>query len=155
MKPAKLILLLTVALFVIPGCGMHHRTGHHGYRGMEGALERATTTMAALIQKTVQDPDKAKQTQEIMGQILAEVKHSRQQNRQFHQQLYKLNANYEAPPEDFLKILDGLNGRRMQSAGKILSLRFKMKGLLTEEEWKALTDGMAELRGRYRSQGKS
>ncbi len=150
MKPAKHILLFTLTLLVIPGCGMHHRAGHHAYRGTDAALERATTKVSTLIEQTVQDPDKAKQSQAVMTEIVAEVRHSRQQNRQFHRQLYELNAGYDAPPEDFLKVLDELNGRRMQSAAKILGLRFKMKALMTEEEWKAFTKGMAELRGGYR-----
>ncbi len=155
MRPAKRILPLAVALLIISGCGMHHRPDHHGYGGMGGALDRAKADMSTLIQKTVQDPAKAEQAEGIIGEIVAEVTRSRQQNRQFHQQLYKLNADYAAAPEEFLGILDGLNSRRMQAASNILGLRFRMKGLMTEQEWKAFTDGMAELRGRYRSKGKS
>jgi hypothetical protein len=38
----------------------------------------------------------------------------------------------------------------MQSATKILALRFKMKELMTVEEWKALSDQMLANSGRYR-----
>lgn len=38
----------------------------------------------------------------------------------------------------------------MRTASKILGLRFKMKALLTAQEWKTLSDGMAVSRSRYR-----
>jgi hypothetical protein len=43
----------------------------------------------------------------------------------------------------------------MRSASKILGLRFKMKEILTAQEWKALSDVMAAYRGRYRHGGES
>ena len=48
-----------------------------------------------------------------------------------------MNANYEATPEEFTKVLDDAYNQRMQSATKILMLRIKMKELMTVEEWKA------------------
>jgi hypothetical protein len=78
------------------------------------------------------------------------VKQSYRQNREFHRKLYELNANYEATPEEFTKILDELNNSRMRSASKILGLRYRMKELLTAQEWKALSEGMMAARGRYR-----
>jgi hypothetical protein len=64
--------------------------------------------------------------------------------------LYELNANYEATPEEFTKVLDDAYNQRMQSATKILALRFKMKELMTVEEWKALSDQRLAYSGRYR-----
>ena len=150
MKLAKLLILLTLVALVLPGCARHHRMHHHGYRGGDAAIERAKQDVSALVDKSIQDSQKAEQAKATMENIVAEARQSRQQNRQFHEQLYELNANYAATPEEFLKILDEMNSRRMQSATKILRLRFDMKELMTEEEWKALTDGMAEMRGRYR-----
>lgn len=39
-------------------------------------------------------------------------------------------------------MLDDLNNIRMSTATKILGLRFKMKAMLTAQEWKALAEGM-------------
>jgi hypothetical protein len=61
-----------------------------------------------------------------------------------------LNANYSAAPEEFTKALDDANNRRMQSASKILSLRFRMKDLMTPEEWKTLSDQMLAYSSRYK-----
>ncbi len=150
MNRAYMIVLLSLSLLVLPACGKHSRMGYQRHGGMEHAVERASQQVSALIQKSVQDADKAKQAEALLGEILAEVKASRQRNRQFHQQLYGLNSSYAAKPEAFLQILDDMNARRMKSASKILRLRFDIKELMTEQEWKAFTGGMAEMREGYR-----
>jgi uncharacterized coiled-coil DUF342 family protein len=115
----------------------------------EGALERGTAEMTRLVEETVKDPGKAKQVQAILQDISTEVKKSSQQTRGYHEQLYTLNADYQAKPEQFTKVLDELNNARMASATKILGMRFKIKDLLTAQEWKDLTDEMAKSRSRY------
>lgn len=156
MQLKALLCLVMLAAMLLPACGKHYRMGHpHGSR--EAAVERATEEVAALIERAVRDPGKAEQAKTILRQIVAEVRQSRQQNRQFHQALYELNADYHAEPEAFLEIIDQMNLRRMQTAGDILRLRFDMKALMTEAEWKAVTDGMADMRQRYQpgAKGKS
>lgn len=148
MKLKALVCLLLFTALTLPACAKYHRMGHpHGSR--EAVVERATGEVAALIDRVVQDPDKAEQAKSLFHQIVAEARQSRQQNRQFHQALYELNADYNAEPETFLKIIDEMNMRRMQTAGNILRLRFDMKALMTEGEWKAFTDAMADMRRRY------
>ncbi len=156
MKLTPLVFLLLFAALMLSACGRYHHMGHpHGSSAT--AVERATEEVASLIDRTVQDTGKAEQAKSLLRQIVAEARQSRQQNRQFHQALYELNADYNTEPEAFLKIIDEMNLRRMQTAGKILRLRFDMKGLMTEKEWKAFTDGMSDMRGRYQpeAEGKS
>ena len=151
MSTVKLAMSLALVILATIGCATHPGMRYHGGGELgASALDRGLQEMAVLIEKTVQDPEKAKQAQGIVEEIVAEVKQSSQQNQQFHQQLYKLNANYEATPEEFTKILDDLNNNRMKTATKILGLRFKMKAMLTAQEWKALSEGMAMSRSRYR-----
>lgn len=153
MKLKVLVFLLLSAALMLPACGGYHRMGSpHGSRA--AAVERATGEVAALIDRAVRDPGKAEQAKSLLHEIVAEARQARQQNRQFHQALYELNADYKAEPEAFLKIIDEMNMRRMQTAGNILRLRFDMKTLMTEEEWKAFTDGMAEMRERYQPEAK-
>jgi Spy/CpxP family protein refolding chaperone len=150
MKKATLLAgLFALTIMATAGCGSHHGMGQHGRGDMDYAAEKGAKEMAALIDKTVQDPEKAKQVQAIVGDIIAEVKETYRQNRQYHRKLYELNASYEASPEDFTKILDEMNNNRMRSAAKILGLRFKMKELLTPQEWKTLSEGMSSYRSRY------
>ncbi|HEX5544607.1 MAG TPA: hypothetical protein VFX10_03860, partial [Nitrospira sp.] len=89
----------------------------------------------------------------LVGEIINELKTSREQERTSHRDLYTLNASYTATPDEFSKILNEANIQRMQSSAKVLSLRFKMKNLMTADEWKALSDGMTSYRGRYQHGG--
>ena len=102
--------------------------------------------MASLIDRTVKDQGKAEQVTSIVNDIVAELKASREQESAGHRRLYELNANYSATPEEFMKVLDDAYNQRMQSATKILALRFKMKELMTVEKWKALSDQMGASR---------
>jgi len=147
MKTAKLMLLALVAItLAMPGCARHYGMGS-GYR--EAALERGVAEMNELLDRTVKDPERAKQAQAIFQDIVAEVTRSRKQTREYHQRLFVLNANYEATPEQFTGIVDEMNNARMASASKVLGLRFMMKRTLTAQEWKELMDAMAQARSRY------
>jgi len=103
-----------------------------------------------LIDRTVKDQGKAEQVKLVVSERVAELKAIREQERAGHRRLYELNANYEATPEELTKMLDDSYNQRMQSATKILAFRFKMKELMTVEEWKALSDQMLAYSGRYR-----
>jgi len=86
----------------------------------------------------------------ILKEIMEEAKQSYKQNREFHRKLYELNASYTATPEEFTKILDDLNNNRRRTGAKILATRFKIKDMLTAEEWKTFTDNLNAARARYR-----
>jgi hypothetical protein len=85
----------------------------------------------------------------LVGEIIHELKASREQERAYHRDLYTLNASYTATPDEFSKILNEANIQRMQSSAKVLSLRFKMKNLMTSDEWQALSDRMIAYSSRY------
>ncbi|MGH7165078.1 MAG: hypothetical protein ACREIS_06080 [Nitrospiraceae bacterium] len=148
-KVNQLVLLFVVVWISLAGCARPYGAAHHG-GSMDYAADRGMKEVMAQIEKTVPDPEKAKQVQAIVSDIVSEVKQSAQQTRDYHRQLYELNATYEATPEEFVKILDNLNNNRMRVASKILGLRFQMKELLTAQEWKALSDAMESTRSRYR-----
>jgi hypothetical protein len=142
-----------VALLALAGCSSHHHYGMGGGGKGDAYWQKGQQDMAALIDRTVKDQENAGQVKSIVGEIVTELKASREQERAGLRRLYELNANYAATPEEFNKVLDDANSRRMQSAAKILSLRFKMKDLMTAEEWKALSDQMLAYSGRYRHSG--
>ncbi|OGW70258.1 MAG: hypothetical protein A3A88_05310 [Nitrospirae bacterium RIFCSPLOWO2_01_FULL_62_17] len=142
---------LVAGLLLVAGCG--HGTYHHG--GSQGGgmgpgqgADRGAEVMAA-VTKAVPDPDKAKRVQDALKEIMEEATQSFKQNREFHRKLYELNADYNATPEQFTKVLDDLNNNRMRTGAKILSTRFKIKEILTAEEWKAFTDNLNASRARY------
>jgi len=117
--------------------------------------QKGQQDMAALIDRTVKDPGKAKQVNAIVGEIVNELKAGREQERAAHRQLYTLNASYTASPEEFMKIIDETNNQRMRRSSTILGLRFKMKELMTADEWKALSDKMLSYSSRYQHGGAS
>jgi len=141
---------LMAGLLLVAGCGhgSYHHGGGHGDRMGHGS-DPGKEVMAA-VEKSVQDPDKAKRVQEALKEIMEEAKQSYKQNREFHRKLYELNASYTATPEEFTKILDDLNNNRRRTGAKILATRFKIKDMLTAEEWKTFTDNLNAARARYR-----
>ncbi len=144
-------LFALVAVIAVGGCSSYHHH-HHGMSGEgkgDSYWQKGQQDMEGLISRTVKDPEKAKQVNAIVGDIVKELKAGREQERNYHRQLYTLNASYQATPEDFMKILDEGNNQRMKSSSKILSLRFKMKELMTADEWKALSDQMLSYSGKY------
>ena len=146
---STLKVLALAVILVLPfaaGC-MRPHSFHHG--DMEASTERGIHEMEELVDKTVKDPAKAERVKGYVKEIVHEAKLSLQQKREYHKKLYDLNANYNAPPENFTKILDEQYNASMRSATKILGLRFKAKEELTADEWKALTDEMNKYRGRY------
>ena len=119
-----------------------------GGRG-EAYWQKGQQEMADLIEQTVKEPEKSKQVKSIVGEIVTELKAGREQERAYHRQLYTLNASYAATPDEFSRILDEGNNQRMRTATKVLGLRFKMKELMTADEWKARSDRMLSYSRRY------
>lgn len=149
MKTTKRMLLVLVATtLAMAGCARHHGYGM-GMLSGEAALERGVAETNELVDQTVKDPEKAKQAKAILQDIVAEARNSAQTSRAFHEQMTVLNADYDAKPAQFTKMLDEMNNARMASATKILGLRFKMKALLTVQEWNELTGAMDKTRKRY------
>ncbi|HET7058663.1 MAG TPA: hypothetical protein VFI05_08015 [Nitrospiraceae bacterium] len=138
-------LLSALVIVALAGCG-----GHHGYpRDGSAAVERGTKQMNELIDQSVKDPNKASRVKALAKEIVDEAKQSHDQRRDAHRKLYELNGNYNAPPEEFTKILDDISNAHMRSATKILGLRFKIKEQVTPEEWRAITEGMKRYGDRY------
>ncbi|HJR78289.1 MAG TPA: hypothetical protein VJ805_15020 [Nitrospiraceae bacterium] len=133
---------------LLAGCSSPHH-GRMGHGAGEVYWDKAKSDMAALIKKHVADPERAKEANKVTEDIVAEIRKSRDQHRQYHRHLYELNAKYDATPEEFTKILDEANHSRMQSASRILGLRFKLKSLLTAQEWTALSQDMMAYGDRY------
>ncbi len=147
MSSRYLMLLSGLILTLFAGCSSHH---HGNYDRAQGDYwNKAGKDVSGLVEKHVKDPEKVKQVNVVMGEIITEIKSAREQHREYHRALYELNANYAASPDEFTKILDELNNSRMRSSAKILGLRFKMKGLLTAQEWTGLSEDLKGYGSRY------
>jgi hypothetical protein len=146
-------LLGVLAAAVLAGCSSYHHHGAMGAGNSDAYWQKGQQDMAALIDRTVKDPEKAKLVNGFVADIITELKEAREQERAYHRQLYTLNASYTTTPEEFSKILNESAQQRMGRSAKILSLRFKMKNLMTADEWKALADQMLSYSGRYQHGG--
>jgi len=149
MRERQWAALSLAGLLAFSGCSSYHHPGMMEAGKREGYWQRGQQDMEALVDRTVKDQDKANQVKVIVGEIVTELKAGREQERLYHRQLYTLNASYTASPEEFTKILDDTNNRRMRTATRVLGLRFKMKELMTADEWKALSDRMLQYSSRY------
>lgn len=147
-------MLGVLAAMVLAGCSSHYH--HHGMAGGskgDAYWEKGRQDMESLINRTVTDPDNAKLINNLTGDIISELKASREQEQAYHRQLYTLNTSYTATPDEFSRLVNEANIQRAQSSAKVLSLRFKIKELMTADEWKALTDKMLSYSGRYQHGG--
>ena len=100
----RFALVALVTALTMAGCARsHHGAGSYGRGDMDSSVDRGLKEVNALVDRSVQDPEKAKRVQSIVEEIVGEVKQSYRQNREFHRKLYELNANYEAMPEEFTK----------------------------------------------------
>ncbi len=144
-------LLVAMGMVVVVGCSSYHHH-HHGMGASKSDAywQKGQQDMEGLINRTVQDPNKAKEVNALVGEIINELKASREQERNYHRQLYTLNTSYTAEPAEFSKILNEATIQRTESSAKVLSLRFKMKELMTADEWKAMSDKMLSYSSRYR-----
>src|SRR5207245_11138660 len=149
MKIATMLILAWVATTLVVGGWPRHYGYGTGSSYREAALERGLAETNELVDRTVKDEEKSKQAKAVVQDIVNEVKQSFKKTSDYHQKLYALNANYEAAPEQFIKLLDEQYNERMASAIRILGLRFKLKALLNAQEWKDLTDAMDKARSRY------
>jgi len=155
MKRIQHYVLGFAAVLVLAGCSSPHHHGMMSEGKGDAYWQKGQEDMASLIDRTVKDQGKAQQVKSVVSDIVAELKASRGKERESHRRLYELSANYAATPEEFTKLLDDTNNQRMQSAAKILGLRFKMKDLMTAEEWKALSDQMLTYSRKYQHDGAS
>ncbi len=142
-----------VAAVVLAGCSSYHHHGMMGGGNSDAYWQKGQQDMAALIDRTIKDPDRAKQINGVVGQIISELKAGREQERAYHRQLYTLNTSYTATPAEFTKILNEASQQRMGTSAKILTLRFKMKELMSADEWKDLTDQMLSYSNKYQHGG--
>ena len=152
MSSRYVFFFIGVVVAGLAGCSSHHH-GSYGQGKGDYYWSKASQDVSGLVEKHVKNPDTVKQVNVVMGEMITEIKSAREQHRQSHRALYELNANYAATPEEFTKILDELNNNRMRSAAKMLGLRFKMKALLTAEEWTALSEELKRYGSRYYGKG--
>jgi hypothetical protein len=113
------------------------------------SMEAVIPEVRRLVQETVKEPDRAQQVEGLLQDLVKEVRKTNQETRGFHEQLNVLNADYDAPRDRFEQVVKELNQARVDSAARILDMRFKIRSLMTAQEWKDLNDKMIRLREQH------
>lgn len=118
-----------VSLFVLltDGCA-HQQTASH----------QKPVDMKSLVKKEIPDPERADQILALLEQLDADLATQRQAILASQQELKKLNADYDATPEQFMKLIDSARESRERSRQKIIDTYFRIKALTTRGEWEAL-----------------
>jgi uncharacterized coiled-coil DUF342 family protein len=112
-------------------------------------MEAVIPEVKRLVEETVKERSRAQQVEELLQDLVKEVRKTNQEARGYHEQLNALNADYDAPRDKFEKVVKDLQDARAESAAKILDMRFKIRSLMTAQEWKDLNDKMFRLREQH------
>jgi hypothetical protein len=113
------------------------------------SMEAVIPEVKRLVEETVREPSRAQQVEDLLQDLVKEVRKTNQEARGYHEQLNALNADYDAPRDKFEKIVKELQDVRAESAAKILDMRFKIRSLMTAQEWKDLNDKMFRMREQH------
>lgn len=111
---------------------------------------QALETISALdraIDDIVEERSRAERAKVSVRLLEAEAREVYQDSRNVGRDLLRLNADYDATPEDFERIFDQLRANRARSAERILRLAIRTREDLTPDEWRALNKHAAKGRG--------
>ena len=112
--------------------------------------DQALETISALdraIDDIVEERSRAERAKVSVRLLEGEAREAYQDNRNAGRDLLRLNADYDATPEDFERIFDQLRANRARSAERILRLAIRTREDLTPDEWRALNKHAAKGRG--------
>ena len=113
----------------------------------EGQALETVSALDSAIDDIVQDATRAERAKVSVRLLEVEAREVYQDNRNAGRDLLRLNANYDATPEDFERVFDRLRAERARSAERILRLALRTREDLTPDEWRALNKRAARDRG--------
>jgi hypothetical protein len=62
-------------------------------------------------------------------------------------EIITLYVKHESKPEDFQKVFSSMDSAREAEMKKVMEARFKIKGVVTKEEWKAIFSPQSNTKG--------
>lgn len=95
--------------------------------------------LKALVYKEIADPVRAEKVLVLMRQTTAGINALKETNQRVQQEIVKLNADYNAMPEQFRKQQAYAGEARRRLRQEILDAYFQIKALTTPQEWEALS----------------
>ena len=132
MSPKRLqILPVVLALITVSGCTQPQT--------LEEQALAIVAERQAFVEKHVTDKDRAQRATAILGDIAAATRKYCQSVTEARHQVRRLNADYDAKPEEFHAVLETLDTQRRLRTGEVTELAMKLRQALTREEWEAMT----------------
>jgi hypothetical protein len=95
--------------------------------------------MAALkvrIEQAIDNPDKEKNLLSIVEEMEKESKSYSKELASGGKKMAKLNKNYASTQDEFSTLLSGVNSARVKTQEKMVEYRYKLRELMTPDEWK-------------------
>ena len=96
--------------------------------------------MQGRVAENIEDPDKKTAMLALIDQIEKDLLEVDRVVRKLYADLSTLNDNYNASPDEYRKVISEFEADHKEVRDRIIDSRFKMRDLLTPEEWKKLTD---------------
>ena len=129
LKIGSLSLILFLILLLSFGCSKKHTKGDP-YMG-----ETALSEQKSLIEKNISDPVKQEQLLKKVTDFEMMLKQARH-----YKNMKALTADYNATQEDFENLIGNFNIEYETLLNNLVSRRMEMKGLVTPEEWKTISE---------------
>lgn len=134
LKIGSVSLILFLSLLLLNGCSKKHAKSDP-YMG-----ETALDEQKSLIAKNISDPIKQKQLFKIVADYEMMLKEFDERQARHYKNMKVLTADYNANQEDFENLIGDFNTDYEVLLNNLVSRRMEMKGLVTPEEWKTISE---------------
>ena len=129
------VIALCLAAAWFTGCSLFKSSP----QGVNAPSYEFIETLRSNIKKTIADPDNADDLLEVVDDMEVELIQLDRGARGYYERLAALDADNEATQDDFHRAIDEYNQERVKLRDKLLDHRFRMRDLVTVEEWKDLS----------------
>lgn len=103
-----------------------------------GGNDTSFDTLKELISRHVMDTGRVDKINELIDEADKRIRECVNQLEELQEEIVELNRNYNSTPEQYDRVCTQVMKNVRLCREKVLDLRFKMKDLMTREEWEAV-----------------
>jgi hypothetical protein len=126
-----------LAILILTSCG--------GGQSAAETTDRRQVDFQAKVREVIADEARADAVLQTVAEFHDVAVDAQAQAQSYTERFRALNANYEAPREDFEALIAADEEERLAIRERLLALRQDLVDNTTDEEWEALTDARHEL----------
>ena len=149
---AVLMLCSAIGLTVLTsGCGKLRKKEKAEFEAGKEWLEDVRTR----IEKTISDPDKNRRMLALVDRAEKDLRELDRAVLDFYRELAGVDSDYNSTRQDLQRVFDGWNVKLREFRDRFMETNFKMREMVTPEEWRKLTrvrKGLAQQWQRYPGQ---